>query len=97
MKISFSLREILPCLFAVFVDILGFSLAMPILIELFSSNDLLPITTPDSVRFSYLAIGLVLYPAFMFFGSAFMGDLLDFLQISFPSLESCPLLESGGF
>jgi MFS family permease len=77
MNASFSLKEIFPCLFAVFVDILGFSLAMPVLIELFNSNIFFPVTTLDSVRFSYLAIGLVLYPIFMFFGSAFMGDLSD--------------------
>lgn len=79
MKASFNVREILPCLFAVFVDILGFSLAMPVLIALFSSGNFLPAATSESARYAYLAIGLVLYPFFMFFGSSFMGDLSDII------------------
>jgi len=77
MRATFNLRTIIPCLLAVFVDILGFSLAMPAFIALFSSTTFLPDLVSETTRFSYLAIALVLYPLFMFFGASFMGDLSD--------------------
>jgi MFS family permease len=77
MKTSFNFKVIAPCLFAVLVDILGFSLALPVLTALFTTGDFFSSTTPDKLRYAYLAIGLVLYPFFMFFGSSFMGDLSD--------------------
>lgn len=38
-----------------------------------------PPTTTESVRFGYLAAGLILYSLFMFFGSSFMGDFSDII------------------
>ncbi|MCB1106868.1 MAG: MFS transporter [Chlamydiia bacterium] len=75
-KIAY-LRKIAPCLFAVLVDIMGFGLALPVLTSLFTTGDFLPGSTPEAVRYGYLAIGLILYPFFMFFGSSLMGDLSD--------------------
>lgn len=77
MKAQFNFKEVAPCLFAVFVDILGFSLALPVLTALFTTGDFLSAETSQSLRYGYLALGLVLYPFFMFFGSSFMGDLSD--------------------
>lgn len=77
MKSSFNFKVVSPCLFAVLVDILGFSLALPVLTALFTTGDFLSSATPDKLRYAYLATGLVLYPFFMFFGSSFMGDLSD--------------------
>ncbi len=91
-KASFNLKEISPCLFAVLVDILGFSLAIPILTALFTSGDFFPASTSDTVRFAYLAAGFMLYPAFMFFGSSFMGDLSDII-----GRKKVLLLCMGGF
>ncbi|MCB1115144.1 MAG: MFS transporter [Chlamydiia bacterium] len=72
-------RSIAPCLFAVVVDILGFGLALPVLTGLFTATDFLPASMGEAHRYSYLAIGLALYPFFMFFGSSFMGDLSDII------------------
>ena len=81
MKASFSFREITPCLYAVLVDILGFGLALPVLTALFTgSNDVMfSSSVSETLRFGYLALGFVLYPLFMFFGSSFMGDLSDII------------------
>ncbi len=76
---EFNFREIFPCLCAVFVDILGFGLAFPLLTAIFMTGDFLPMSTPETTRFAYLAIGFALYPLFMFFGSSFMGDLSDII------------------
>lgn len=85
-------RQIGPCLFAVLVDILGFGLAFPVLTGLFTTGDFLPPGTSDALRYSYLAIGLALYPFFMFFGSSFMGDLSDVI-----GRRKVLLLCMGGF
>lgn len=77
MKATFNFKEVAPILFAVMVDILGFSVAFPILTSLFMEGDFLPKATPHALRYTYLSISFALYPLFMFFGSSFMGDLSD--------------------
>lgn len=79
MKLAFNVKEIAPCLFTVLVDILGFSIALPIITALFTTGDFLSPNISEHVRYAYLAIGLSLYPFFMFFGASFMGDLSDII------------------
>ncbi len=79
MKAQFNFKEMAPILFAVFVDILGFGVALPILTALFSSGDFLPVGTSEHERYALLAVGLTLYPFCMLFGSSFMGDLSDII------------------
>ncbi len=78
---TFSIRELAPCFFAIFIDILGFGLVYPVLTALFTSIDtsILPEDASQSLRFFYLSLGFLLYPLFMFFGASFMGDLSDIL------------------
>ena len=77
MRKKFYYREIFPCFLAVFIDVLGFGLAFPLLTAIFMTGDFLPVATAETTRLAYLAIGFALYPFFMFFGSSFMGDLSD--------------------
>jgi len=79
MKPTFNFKEMAPVLFAVFVDILGFGVALPILTSLFSSGDFLPAGISEQGRYSLLAVGYALYPFCMLFGSSFMGDLSDII------------------
>jgi len=78
---SFSIREIAPCFFAIFIDILGFGLVYPVLTALFISTDssILPMNASQELRFFYLSLSFLLYPLFMFFGASFMGDVSDIL------------------
>lgn len=74
----FSVKEVAPCLFAIFIDILGFGLVAPLLVALFTEQDhhVFDISS-DSLRYFCLGLTLMLYPLFMFFGSSFIGDLSD--------------------
>lgn len=67
-----------PCLFAIFVDILGYGLAVPLLISFFSSpdNNIFHLSSPILLAV-YLGVSLALYNLLMFFGSSFIGDLSD--------------------
>lgn len=75
---SFSLKEVAPCLFAIFIDILGLGIATPLLVALFTAPDLniFQIASP-SLRHFFLGLTLALYPLLMFFGTSFIGDLSD--------------------
>lgn len=75
----FSFRELAPIFFAIFIDIMSFGLAFPVLTALFTTADsgFLPADTSQEIRYLYLSIGLLLSPLFMFFGASFMGDLSD--------------------
>jgi len=76
----FSFKEVAPCLFAIFVDILGFGLVAPLLVALFTSpeTNIFGITS-SSLRYLCLGITLALYPLLMFFGTSFIGDLSDII------------------
>lgn len=76
--VKFSFKEVAPCLFAIFVDILGFGLVAPLLVSLFTSpeSNIFGISSP-STGYLYLGITLALYPLLMFFGTSFIGDLSD--------------------
>jgi MFS transporter, DHA1 family, tetracycline resistance protein len=72
-------KDIAPCLFAIFIDILSFGLVTPLLILFFtSSDDLFGIASP-SLRYLYLGIALAIHPLLMFFGTSFIGDLSDII------------------
>lgn len=75
---QFSFKEVAPCLFAIFIDVMGFGLVAPILVALFTNPDhnVFHIGS-DSIRYLALGLTLALYPLFMFFGTAFVGDLSD--------------------
>lgn len=77
----FSIKKLIPCFFAIFIDILGFGLVYPVLTALFTTPDtpILPVEASQAIRFFYLSLGFLLYPLFMFFGASFMGDLSDIL------------------
>jgi MFS transporter, DHA1 family, tetracycline resistance protein len=64
---------------AVFVDVLGLSLALPVLTIIFTSDNSFAGEVSDAVKMAYLSIALALNPLFMFFGSSFMGDLSDII------------------
>ncbi|PCI78291.1 hypothetical protein COB21_01310 [Candidatus Aerophobetes bacterium] len=70
-------KSILPCLVAVFVDVLGLALSLPVLTIIFTSDSFFSEPVSDSMRLAYLSVGLAIYPLFMFFGSSVMGDLSD--------------------
>lgn len=78
---TFSAREMAPCFYAIFVDILGFGLVYPVLTALFTSNQtsILPQGTSQELRYFYLSLSFLLYPLFMFFGSSFLGDISDLI------------------
>jgi MFS family permease len=77
---QFSFKEVAPCLFAIFIDILGFGLVAPLAVALFTSpeSNVFGITTA-SVSYLCLGITLALYPLLMFFGTSFIGDLSDII------------------
>lgn len=77
---KFSFREVAPCLFAIFIDILSFGLVAPLLITFFTSpeNNIFSISSPY-LRYLSLGITLALHPLLMFFGSSFIGDLSDII------------------
>ncbi len=76
---EFSMKEVAPCFFAIFVDILGFGLVYPVLTALFTtgSSSILPQGATEATAFWYLSLSFLLYPLLMFFGASFMGDLSD--------------------
>ena len=75
---QFSFKEVAPCLFAIFIDVMGFGLVAPILVALFTNPDhnVFQIQS-ESIRYLCLGLNLALYPLFMFFGTSFVGDLSD--------------------
>lgn len=77
---KFSFKEVAPCLFAIFIDILGFGLVAPLVVALFTSpaHNVFGIASP-SMRYLCLGITLALYPLLMFFGTSFIGDLSDII------------------
>lgn len=77
---KFSLKEVAPCLFAIFIDVLGFGLVAPLLVAIFTSptHNLFDIAS-TSLRYFYLGLSLSLYPILMFFGTSFIGDLSDII------------------
>lgn len=77
---KFSFKEVMPCLFAIFVDVLGYGLVAPLLVALFTSpeRDVFEISYV-SLRYLDLGLTLALYPLLMFFGSSFIGDLSDII------------------
>lgn len=77
---KFSFKEVVPCLFAIFIDILGFGLVAPLLVALFTSpeNNIFAIAS-SSMRYLCLSVTLALYPLLMFFGTSFIGDLSDII------------------
>jgi MFS family permease len=77
---KFSFKEVAPCLFAIFIDVLGFGLVAPLLIAIFTApeNNIFQITSLH-LRYFYLGVTLALYPLLMFFGTSFIGDLSDII------------------
>ncbi|MBX9922884.1 MAG: MFS transporter [Rhabdochlamydiaceae bacterium] len=75
---KFSFKEVAPCLFAIFIDILGFGLVAPLLVAIFTSpeSNIFAIAS-SSLRYLCLGVTLALYPLLMFFGTSFIGDLSD--------------------
>lgn len=78
-RATFSIPELAPCFFAIFIDVLGSGIVLPILTILFTAvhSPILPAGSDVTLRYFYLSLGLLLYPLFMFFGASFMGDLSD--------------------
>jgi len=77
---KFTLKEVAPCLFAIFIDVLGFGLVAPLFVTIFTSvgSNIFEIATAHT-RYLLLGLTLALYPLLMFFGSSFIGDLSDII------------------
>lgn len=77
---KFSFKEVAPCLFAIFIDILGFGLVAPLVVALFTSpeHNIFGIASP-TLQYLCLGVTLALYPLLMFFGTSFIGDLSDII------------------
>lgn len=77
---KFSFKEVAPPLFAIFIDILGFGLVAPLLVTIFTApeHNIFALHS-DFLRYLFLGLTLALYPFFMFFGTAFIGDLSDII------------------
>ncbi|MES2345539.1 MAG: MFS transporter [Chlamydiota bacterium] len=77
---KFSFKEVAPCLFAIFIDVLGFGLVAPLLVSLFTTQEhnIFHITS-STLSYFYLGVTLALYPLLMFFGTSFIGDLSDII------------------
>jgi predicted MFS family arabinose efflux permease len=74
------LRELLPLLMAIFVDLLGFGLVYPVLAAMImSSSSILPANTSADMRSLILSLGYFLHPICMLFGASLLGDLSDYL------------------
>lgn len=69
----------LPAIFALIIDAMGFGLVYPVMTALFTSTDsqILPAGASISAHHFYLGIAFLLYPACMFFGCSIMADLSD--------------------
>lgn len=89
--------SLLPCFFAIIVDILGYGLVYPLVAAMFAGQHTAfwGNISPDLHHF-YLGLIFALYPLFMFFGSSFMGDLADLLGRK-KILVLCMLLLSFSF
>lgn len=73
-----SLKQIYPCFFAIFIDIIGYSTVSPLLISFFT-DPAYNIFGIDSsfLRYFYLGLALIIHPLCVFLGTAFIGDLSD--------------------
>jgi MFS family permease len=80
MMVKFTFKEVAPCFFAIFIDILGFGLVAPLFVTIFTSPwaNVFEIATAHA-RYLLLGLTLALYPLLMFFGSSFIGDLSDMI------------------
>lgn len=76
----FSFKEVAPCLFAIFIDIMGFGLVAPLLVAIFTTpaHNIFQIQS-TSLSYFYLGLAFALYPLLMFFGTSFIGDLSDII------------------
>jgi len=72
-------KRTFPCLFAIFVDILGYGLVYPLAASMLAGSQahILPAEASTHTHHFYLSLMYLLYPAAMFFGASFMGDLSD--------------------
>lgn len=72
-------RRLFPCLFAIFIDVLGYGLVYPLAASILSGSQshILPVGASAAEHYFYLSLMYLLYPAAMFFGASFMGDLSD--------------------
>lgn len=72
-------KVMLPALFAIIIDAMGFGLVYPVMTALFTTQaaGILPKTASANIHHFYLGLAFLLYPACMFFGSAIMSDLSD--------------------
>ena len=69
-----------PVLLAIIIDAMGFGLVYPVMTSMFSvihNNPFFPDNISSHLRHFYLGLGFLLYPAAMFFGASFLGDLSD--------------------
>lgn len=77
---KFNFREVAPLLFAVFIDVFGFSLAFPTLTEIFKGASSPFAFDNESSRYVLLAMSYGAYTLGMFFGATFLGDLSDIIK-----------------
>lgn len=71
-----------PVLLATIIDAMGFGLVYPVMTSMFSvlhNNPFFADNISSHLRHFYLGLGFLLYPAAMFFGASFLGDLSDSL------------------
>ena len=73
-----NLKAFGPLLLAVFTDLIGFGIALPVLPGLFlSANGILPIGTPYATRTIILGFILGLFPLIQIFSAPILGALAD--------------------
>lgn len=79
MQSQHPLKFMLPCLFAIIIDAMGFGLVYPVMTAIFMNahDNILPLGTSNALRNFYLGLSFLLYPLCMFFGSSIMADLSD--------------------
>lgn len=77
---SIPLKELLPLLMAIFIDLLGFGLVYPVLTAMVTStSSILSPDTTTTMRSLILSLGYFLHPIFMLFGASVLGDMSDYL------------------
>jgi len=77
---KFSFKEVAPCLFAIFIDLFGIGVVVPMIMIIFNSPGH-NIFLSNSVFLNYLYFGIAytIYPLCMFFATSFFGDLSDII------------------
>lgn len=72
-------KRIAPCLFSIIVDYAGLGLVYPIVTAMFTEvpETIFPSVATAAARDFYMGLAYLLYPLFMFFGAAILGDLSD--------------------